>query len=147
MLKTLCVADAEKMKLGGRPPKNKIEDRIMMTLMYWREYRTYKHIGATYGIAESNAFETIKWVEDTLTKSGKFRLRGKKALLEHNDKNDIVVFDASETPIQRPKKTKILVLRQKKAAHHQNPVSGESQVSGNILHGIRARKRPRLSGL
>ena len=31
----------------GRPSKLSLEDQLLMTLEYWREYRTYFHIGQT----------------------------------------------------------------------------------------------------
>ena len=31
-------------KKSGRPSKLSIEDQVLMTLDYWREYRTYFHI-------------------------------------------------------------------------------------------------------
>jgi hypothetical protein len=34
-------------KKSGRPSKISIEDQILMTLDYWREYRTYFHIGTS----------------------------------------------------------------------------------------------------
>ncbi len=34
-------------------PKLSIEDQLLATLEYLREYRTYAHIAASYGIAES----------------------------------------------------------------------------------------------
>jgi hypothetical protein len=39
-------------------------DPLLMTLMYWREYRTEFHIGLTYGVSESAVRQTIKKVED-----------------------------------------------------------------------------------
>jgi len=33
-----------------------MENRVLMALEYMREYRTYFHIGASYGIAESSAY-------------------------------------------------------------------------------------------
>jgi len=45
---------------------------LLMALEYLREYRTYFHIGQSYGLSESNAYQTIKWVEDTLIKEGTF---------------------------------------------------------------------------
>ena len=39
-----------------------IEDLLLATLEYLREYRTYAHIAASYGIAESNIYRGIKWV-------------------------------------------------------------------------------------
>jgi hypothetical protein len=46
-----------------------------------------------------------KWVENTLVKEGIFRLPGKKALLESNIEYEIIQIDATESPIERPKKT------------------------------------------
>jgi len=34
----------------GRTPKFIREDQLLMTLMYWREYRTEFHIGLTYDL-------------------------------------------------------------------------------------------------
>ena len=34
---------------GGRTPKLSIEDLLLATLEYLREYRTYAHIAASYG--------------------------------------------------------------------------------------------------
>ncbi|CZC35705.1 mobile genetic element [Streptococcus pneumoniae] len=39
---------------GGRKPKLSLEDLLMATLQYVREYRTYEQIAADLGIHESN---------------------------------------------------------------------------------------------
>ena len=62
----------------GRTPKLSRADQLLMTLMYWREYRTEFHIGLAYGVSESTVCRTIKKVEDVLVKSGEFQLPGKK---------------------------------------------------------------------
>jgi len=36
----------------GRPGKLSMEDQLLMTLEYWREYRTYFHIGQSWGVNE-----------------------------------------------------------------------------------------------
>ena len=36
-------------KVSGRPSKLALEEQILMTLEYLREYRTYFHIGKTWG--------------------------------------------------------------------------------------------------
>jgi len=77
-----------------------------MTLEYLREYRTYFHVSKSYGISESYAYKTIRWVEDILIKSKKFSLPGRKALLKSDVEYELVLVDASEHPIQRPKKNK-----------------------------------------
>lgn len=43
----------------GRPPKLSRADQLLMTLMYWREYRTEFHIGLTYGVSEATVCRTI----------------------------------------------------------------------------------------
>jgi len=77
---------------------------LLATLEYLREYRTYAHIAASYGIAESNMYRTIKWVEDTLVQDGTFSLPGRKALLKSDTEIEVVLIDVTETPIERPKR-------------------------------------------
>jgi hypothetical protein len=90
----------------GRPPKLSRADQLLMTLMYWREYRTEFHIAQSYGISEATVCRTIRKVEDVLVRSKKFRLPGKKALQPSDMLFEIVLVDASEQPIERPKKAK-----------------------------------------
>ena len=79
MVEILRKGYAEKHRHRGRRPKLSIEDLLLSTLEYLREYRTYAHIAASYGIAESNIYRGIKWVEDTLIRDGTFSLPGRKA--------------------------------------------------------------------
>ena len=90
----------------GRPSKLSRADQLLLTLMYWREYRTQFHIGETYGVSESTVCRTIRKVEDTLMKSGEFRLPGKKKLQESDTIIEVIVVDVAEQPIERPKKSK-----------------------------------------
>jgi len=90
----------------GRTPKLTRADQLLMTLMYWREYRTEFHIGLTYGVSESTVCRTIKKVEDVLVKSGEFKLPGKKALQASDTLIEVILVDATEQPIERPKKDK-----------------------------------------
>lgn len=106
MLTILKEAEILKMTRGGRPHKLSIEDRTLMTLEYLREYRTYFHIGTNYNLSESNAYQAIKWIENTLIKSGKFSLPGRKALLQSDVEYELILVDATESPIERPKKNK-----------------------------------------
>ena len=88
----------------GRPSKLSRADQLLMTLMYWREYRTEFHIGLTYGVSESTVCRTIKKVEDALIQSEQFHLPGKKKLQASDTGIEIVLVDATEQPIERPKK-------------------------------------------
>src|SRR3990172_5902243 len=96
----------------GRPPKLNRTDQLLMTLMYWREYRTEFHIGLTYGVSESTVCRTIKKVEDVLIKSKQFHLPGKKVLQSSDMVIEIVLLDATEQPIERQKKTTQALQRQ-----------------------------------
>lgn len=91
---------------GGKPNKLGIENRLLMTLEYLREYRTYFHISRSYGISESACYRNIRWVEDTLIKDGQFSLPGRKALLKSDVEYEVVLIDATESPIERPKKNR-----------------------------------------
>lgn len=81
MLEILQEAFQRKMALGGRRPNLSVADMLLMTLEYIREYRTYFHIATSYGVSESSAYRTFRWVEDTLVKHPDFALPGRKALL------------------------------------------------------------------
>jgi len=108
----LLIAEKRKQKAaGGKPNTLCIEDQLLMMLEYWREYRTYFHIGQAYGLSESAAYRNIKWCEDTLVKSKAFRLPGRKSVTASERVFDVVLIDATETPIERPKKTKALLFR------------------------------------
>ena len=106
MLAILSEADTKKQAKGGRKPKLVLEDRLLMALEYIREYRTYFHVSQSYGVSESTCYETIKWIENTLIKHPDFALPGRKALLKSDMEYELVLIDATETPIERPKKDK-----------------------------------------
>jgi len=89
----------------GRPPKLGRADQLLMTLMYWREYRTEFHIGISYGVSEGTVCRTIQKVENVLMQSGEFRLPGRKALQPSDTLIEVVLIDATEQPIERPKKS------------------------------------------
>ena len=90
----------------GRPTKLSRADQLLLTLMYWREYRTEFHIAQSYGISEATVCRTIRKVEDALVRSKKFRLPGKKALQPSETLFEIVLVDVSEQPVERPKKAR-----------------------------------------
>lgn len=106
MMTVLRTAQKQKTARGGRPSKLRLEDRLLMTLEYLREYRTYFHIGKRYGLSESTAYKIIRWIEDALIKSRVFSLPGRKALLKTDMTYEVVLVDATESPIQRPKKNR-----------------------------------------
>ena len=114
MVEILKKSYAEKHKRRGRKPKLSIENQLLAALEYWREYRTYAHIAASYGIAESNIYRSIKWIENTLIKDGTFSLPGKKELLKSATDYEVVLIDATETPVERPQKNKESITQERK---------------------------------
>jgi hypothetical protein len=104
MIQILKDAQNMRYKKSGRKGGLELEDKLLMALEYLREYRTYFHLGSSYGLSESACYRACRWVEDTLIKSGQFSLPGKKALLKSDVEYEIVLVDAAETPVERPKK-------------------------------------------
>ncbi len=99
MLAVLKTAYQLKHAKGGRKPKLSLEDLLMATLHYVREYRTYEQIAADFGIHESNFIRRSQWVEVTLVQSS-FTISRTPLSSE-----DTVMIDATEVKINRPKKT------------------------------------------
>ncbi len=114
MVVILSEANKAKKEKGGRSNKLRIEDMLLLSLEYMREYRTYFHIGKSYGISESGAYKTVRWVEDTLIKHPDFALPGRKTLVKSDMEYDVILIDATETPIERPKKNKNSSTREKR---------------------------------
>lgn len=114
MYNILREADSRKKLRGGRKNKLKLEDQLLMTLEYLREYRTYFHIGQSYGVSESAAYKTVKWVENTLIKHPDFALPGRKALRKSDTEHELILIDATESPIERPQKNKNFITRERR---------------------------------
>jgi hypothetical protein len=94
----------------GRKSELTIPEKVEVTLMYWREYRTQFHIATDYEVDESTICRVIKEVENALSASGEFSiLDGKKDLLD--DQEGEIVIDVMECEIERPKKNKRNIIR------------------------------------
>lgn len=104
-------------KKPGRPNNLTVENQILLTLQYWREYRTYYHISNDSNIHESNVCRTVKKIENILIKSGKFNLPGKKILLDPSINEDLILMDVMESPIERPKKHQKIFYSGKQKEH------------------------------
>ncbi len=102
----MLTAVETQIRVFGRPCKLSLADQLLMTLMYWREYRSMFHISQTYGVSEPTVHRTIRKMERALMDSGQFRLPGKKALLEPEMEWQVVLVDATETAVERPQKNK-----------------------------------------
>jgi hypothetical protein len=107
---------AKRRRKSGRPPKLSVEDQVLLTLEYWREYRTFFHLATSWGLHESNVCRVIRRVEDILTKSRAFKLPGKKVLQPAGREIEFVVVDVAETPVERPKKSSKPITAAKRSA-------------------------------
>lgn len=105
MVAVLFAAEGRKKK-AGRRSKLSLEDKLLLTLSYWREYRTQFHIAASYRIHESTANRIIIKVEDALMTSGQFSLPKRREVEE--TEWTVVLVDVTETPIERPKKSSVI---------------------------------------
>jgi hypothetical protein len=63
-------------------------------------------MGTTYGISESSAYKCVRWVEDTLIKHPDFHLPSRKALQKSDVEYEVILVDATESPIERSKKNR-----------------------------------------
>jgi len=98
----------------GRRPTLSVQDQLLLTLCYWREYRSQFHVASSFGVSEATVCRTVKKVEGALLKDKRFHLPGKKAL--HNGSLDltVLVVDASQQRVERPQKNSAEVIRARK---------------------------------
>lgn len=96
----------QKKKRSGRPSKLSVADQVLISLEYWREYRTYFHIGQTWKVHEATVSHVVRKVETALIRAGIFQLPGQKQLLDPEAIAKLIVIDATAPPIERPKKDK-----------------------------------------
>ena len=108
------VRAVENQKTAGRNCDLSVEEQVLLTLSYWREYRTMFHLGQDYDLHESNVSRVIKKIENILVKCGKFSLPSKRRLLEE-DGLSYTIVDVTEITVERPKKNKSGIIREKRS--------------------------------
>jgi hypothetical protein len=81
-----------------------VADQLLLTLCYWREYRSQFHVASSFGVSEATVCRTVKKVEGALLKDKRFHLPGKKALHDGSLDLTVIVVDASEQRVERPPK-------------------------------------------
>ncbi len=93
---------------GQRGGQNKLstEDQLLVTLEYWREYRSLFHIGTSWRLHETTVGRIVKKVEDLLVKCSKFRLPSKRQMYQPGWESKVMVVDVSEMEIERPQKNR-----------------------------------------
>ena len=143
----MCAALEKHLPSGGRVPKLCVQDRLLLTLMYWREYRTEAHIAETYGVSESTVCRTIHAVEAALMRSGRFRLPGKKALTRNDTEYQVVVVDATECPVERPKKQRRSYSGKKKRHTQKAQVVADPEDQADHRDGLQRGQDARLQAV
>lgn len=103
-----------KHKNRGRPPTLIIADQVLVMLMYYREYRTFFHVGSSYGLSEGQCYRIVTKIESILIGSNLFHLPGKKKMIEAGSGLEVVIVDVTESPVERPKKNSAGIIRARK---------------------------------
>lgn len=111
------VQAVENQKTSGRNSTLSVEDQVLLTLNFWREYRTMFHLGQDWGLHESNVSRLVRKIEDILIKCGKFSLPSKRRLLEE-DSLTYTIVDVTEMMVERPKKSRSDITVEKRSDIH-----------------------------
>ena len=93
-----------KKHMRGRSTKLSVEDMLLIAMEYWYEKRTYEQIAASYGLAASNVYRTIRWIEDVFVENGTFEL---PSTCMENQMQGSIMRKASETISKRLLRTEI----------------------------------------
>ena len=144
MAKILRAAYASKHKRRGRNSKLCVEDMLMMSCKYWREYVTFFSLGNEYEVAESTSWEIVTWVENVLIKSGEFGLPGKKTVdwrgagshIGRRDGESSAASEKKQTAEQKTdkkpqKRPKNMVFEKEKVSHAKKPDSDMCENENN----------------
>jgi hypothetical protein len=120
-------------KKSGAPSKLAIEEQILITLQYWREYRTYFHIAEDCKVSESTICRVVRNIENILIQSRKFSLPGKKNLLDYSVDEKLILMDVMESPIERTTKHKKRFYSGKQGEHTLKTQVIFGQKTGKII--------------
>lgn len=111
------LAEAKAIQKPGRPSVLSLENQLLVTLEYLREYRTYFHIAQSWGIHESTVCRIVQKTENILIRAEDFHLPGIKQLHSSEELSlTVMVLDATEQAIEKPKKTTSLLLREEETS-------------------------------
>jgi len=120
MVKVIRKHYRDRKSKGGTTKSLSANDETLMMLEYYREYRTFKHLGVDYGVSESTAHYIVTKIEKILIKKPQFHLEKLKHIkpIEDANKIDIIVLDVTETECERPKKSKNITTQERKRSIH-----------------------------
>ena len=118
-----------KYKRPGRNYKLDVEDMLLMLLLYYRSYISQEFVGYLFGIDDSRVCRILQKLEPLLAKV--MSLPNKKYLSQ--EEVESLIIDATEQPIERPKKIQKPYYSGKKKRH---TLKTEIRVTrrGRIVH-------------
>ena len=101
-------------KNGGRNPSLCIEDLLLMTLKYYRDYPTFSSLGLIFGIDKSNAFRWVTKIENILNDIFENVINIEIRCIDFNKKGKEITIseklvDVTECTIQRPKNSELQI--------------------------------------
>ena len=101
-------------KNGGRNPSLCIEDLLLMTLKYYRDYPTFSSLGLTFGINKSNVFRWVTKIENMLNDIFENVINIEIKCIDFNKKGKEITIseklvDVTECTIQRPKNSELQI--------------------------------------
>jgi hypothetical protein len=118
-LKRLSKSKRQRKIGGGRKKELLLEDQLMMLLMYYRLYVSQEFLGIIFNLHNCNVSRQINYLEPLLSQI--FKIPTKKISLSDAEltEEEIIKFfvDATEQPIERPKKRQKRYYSGKKKKH------------------------------
>ncbi|WP_241191438.1 transposase family protein [Deinococcus psychrotolerans] len=103
-MEAVLIEREERKKKSGRPAALSLAEQLLMTLEFWREYRTFAYLGNDWGVHEATVHRTVERVEAALIASPQVQMPKKRVFQEAQIVYSIVAVGASEVPCERPKK-------------------------------------------
>ena len=102
-------------KKGGRKPELCVEDLLLMTLKYYRDYPTFFSLGLSFGINKSNAFRWVNKIENMLNDIFENIINIQVKCADLNKKGEEITIseklvDVTECIVQRPKNSELQTL-------------------------------------
>jgi hypothetical protein len=115
---------------AGRKAKLRLADRLLLTLLYYRAYITQEFVGFLFGVDKGTVSRKVQ--ELSLCMAGVFRIPENKVRIDPEDLEAVFV-DATEQPVNRPKRRQRRSYSGKKKRHtvkHQVVVTRKRKAPG-----------------
>ncbi len=124
MLAILHQAFEDLHRRGGKPlTKLQIEDKLLLTLQYWREYRTMNTL--LMSITLSKVLFTLRWFGWKMPSFAMvhFVCRVKRHGLPVKTNHKRLSLTLRKVQLNVPKKTKEILFRQEKTSYHKDAIN------------------------